>query len=118
MSSPTARPWFVQTPRPGDGGAGPHDRVITGRHVEDADGSSCVVVAHVKGNATAGDTPQANADLIVRAVNAHHQLVFAVEEAIRLLDAERLVSPSGMLVPGAQAVYARCRQALKEAKGA
>jgi hypothetical protein len=74
VSDATQTPWAVHLPSQGDGGAGPHDRVIVGRICEPSDddeGGTCVVVAHVKGSPTAGGIPAANADLIVRAVNSH-----------------------------------------------
>jgi hypothetical protein len=88
MAEATNLPWFVHNPQPGDGGSGPHDRVIVGGHFVEADEEdgneypACVVIAHVKGNATAGDIPTANAELIVRAVNCHAALLAACKEAL------------------------------------
>jgi hypothetical protein len=81
----TTGPWLSRGPVPGDGGSGPYDRVITGGfyvEVDDEDGNEypvSVVVAHVKGNATAGGITEANARLIAAAPD----LLAALE---RLLD--------------------------------
>lgn len=94
MSEATPRPWEACPSRKGDGGSGPHDFVIVGNItdpvyeggelIEDA---SCVVIAHVKGNDTSGGIPKANAEIIVRAVNAHDALVAACALVSEWLDA-------------------------------
>lgn len=125
MSDATQTPWAVHLPRKGDGGAGPHDRVIVGNICEPSDhydeGATCVVVAHVKGNPTAGGIPAANADLIVRAVNSHAELLASLIELMPYAakEIERLVGAMvGDLYPTIlRSQIERAKAAVRKATG-
>lgn len=87
MVEHTPTPWGY-TSRDWCGRESEFDYYVSGDASEDDEGGSATAVAIVKGNATAGNIPLANAALICRAVNSHAALVAAIETAIGMLDAE------------------------------
>lgn len=109
MSEPTRLPWRAKK-RKWCGETSEHDWYISGDVCEeqeyDEDGElievsvSSVGVAVVKGNATAGDIPRLNAELIVRAVNSHADLLEACEFTLKTLAAHHAARGKEPGMPG------------------
>lgn len=85
MAEATPRPWEYSN-RDFRGVEHPHNVYVTGNRHESEDdndnGECCTSIATVHGNATSGSIPDANAALIVRAVNSFDALVAALEQAL------------------------------------
>ena len=121
MGQHTPTPWQFSN-RNWRGEEDPHNWYVTGDHSEgwppdpddsesEDEGPSCVSVAVVVGNPTAGDIPRANAELIVRAVNAHADLLAALVRVANLAANCCPRSPSG------DEAIEEARAAIRKARG-
>ena len=117
MSNRTPGPWELHGQgTPGCGGAGPHDWVIVGGRYTDEDGDEAVtVVAHVKGNPTAGDIPYQNARLIAAAPD----LLAACRAVLAAADSDEWhdMASAGSVLDRLSEAFDAAREAVAKAEG-
>ncbi len=113
MNEPTRRPWQYSN-RNWRGQETEHDWYITGDHDLDDGEGSCVGVAIVKGNATSGSIAEANAALIVKAVNCHADLLAACKTMLD--DVQRYLSRGGTLTDCEQANVEKMQEVVAKAE--
>lgn len=127
MSEPTRTPWYATT-TDFRGDEHPHNYYIHGdlseSFVEDEetgeeleDGTSCVAVAVVMGNATAGDIPRLNAELIVQAVNSHADLLATAKALLAIVEADYGHGVDNGYFPTVAPVLRAAREVVAKAEG-